>query len=531
MFLRHLPLLALGAWATQPVAGYVSQARDQEGTCKKTTVAILGAGISGISAAQTLSNASMHDFLILEYRDRIGGRAWHENFGKDKDGKPYVVEMGANWVQGLGNPGGPENPIWTLAKEFGLQTTYSNYSNISTYNRDGYRDYSHLLDEYDEAYDVASPAAGRILTENLQDQTAKAGLALAGWKPKSHDMEAQAVDWWKWDFESAFAPLESSFVFGVASSNLTSNQFSDEDNFVTDQRGFNTIIKGMASKFLTEDDPRLLLNTKITNITYGREGVTVYSSDGNCVQAAYAICTFSLGVLQNDVVTFSPELPEWKKTAIQMFTIGTYTKIFLQFNETFWPTDTQYFLYADPTTRGNYPLFQSLSIDGFHPGSNIIFVTVTNELARRVERQSDEQTKKEIVDVLRNMFPDVDVPEPTDILYPRWSTEPWAYGSYSNWPMGTTLEMHENLRANTDRLWFAGEATSQSYFGFLHGAWFEGRDAGRRISGLLKGCKGRNSTVCGSRKRYPVLHGTSPLADYSFVNGWEVSSFYDSNDD
>lgn len=41
----------------------------------------------------------MDDFLILEYRDRIGGRAWHENFGQDKDGNPYVVEMGANWVR------------------------------------------------------------------------------------------------------------------------------------------------------------------------------------------------------------------------------------------------------------------------------------------------------------------------------------------------------------------------------------------------------------------------------------------------
>jgi polyamine oxidase len=85
-----------------------------------------------------------------------------------------------------------------LAKEFGLQTTYSNYSNISTYNQDGYKDYSYLLDEFDEAYDIANPAAGRILSENLQDQTARTGLSLAGWKPKSHDMEAQAVDWWKW---------------------------------------------------------------------------------------------------------------------------------------------------------------------------------------------------------------------------------------------------------------------------------------------------------------------------------------------
>lgn len=72
----------------------------------------------------------MHDFVILEYRDTIGGRAWHKPFGKDKDGKPYVIEMGANWVciselygrtmltgkqvQGIGSVGGPQNPIWGL---------------------------------------------------------------------------------------------------------------------------------------------------------------------------------------------------------------------------------------------------------------------------------------------------------------------------------------------------------------------------------------------------------------------------------
>jgi hypothetical protein len=44
-------------------------------------------------------NASVHDFAILEYRDTIGGRAWHKPFGKDKDGKPYIIEMGANWVR------------------------------------------------------------------------------------------------------------------------------------------------------------------------------------------------------------------------------------------------------------------------------------------------------------------------------------------------------------------------------------------------------------------------------------------------
>lgn len=160
-----------------------------------------------------MSNASIHDFVILEYRDTIGGRAWHTDFGKDENGDPYVVELGANWVgyssfmsnhsdieqiQGIGTPDGPQNPIWTLAKEFNLKNTFSDYDNVSTYNENGYSDYSRLLDEFDAADEIANAAAGTILLENLLDQTARTGLALAGWKPKKTDMEAQAVEWWNW---------------------------------------------------------------------------------------------------------------------------------------------------------------------------------------------------------------------------------------------------------------------------------------------------------------------------------------------
>ena len=48
---------------------------------------------------QTLSNASVTDFLIVEYLDDIGGRVAHADFGSKPDGTPYVIELGANWVQ------------------------------------------------------------------------------------------------------------------------------------------------------------------------------------------------------------------------------------------------------------------------------------------------------------------------------------------------------------------------------------------------------------------------------------------------
>ena len=328
------------------------------------------------------------------------------------------------------------------------------------------------------------------------------------------------------DWEDGFSPETSSFVFGVAGENLTFNQFGDANNLAIDPRGYRAIVTGEASSFLRLNDPRLRLNTQVTDIDYSQHGVSVYNEDGSCVTAAYAISTFSLGVLQNQAVRFTPDLPYWKKSAIHKFNMGTYTKVFMQFSESFWPNDTQYFLYASPTTRGYYPVFQSLSTEGFLPGSNILFVTVVGEEAYRIERQTDMETKDEILAVLRQMFPDKHVPEPMAFLYPRWTTEPWSFGSYSNWPAGTTLEMHQNLRANTGRLWFAGEATSAPYFGFLHGAWFEGKAAGEEIATLLQGRCSDSDGVrgCSGRRHYESLHGTTPGDAYSAINGWPVDS-------
>ncbi|OTB00143.1 hypothetical protein M426DRAFT_66501 [Hypoxylon sp. CI-4A] len=502
-------------------------ARDQT-ECRKTTVAILGAGVAGITAAQALSNASVSDFLIVERNDYIGGRVAHTTFGSKPDGSPYTVELGANWVQGLGSPGGPENPIWTMAKKYGVDNTYSNYSSILTYDEGGAADYGTMFDDFEEAYSTMEQNAGYILTENLQDTSARAGFSLAGWKPKK-DMHAQALEWWEWDWETAWPPEQSGFLFGIAGYNATFYQFSDENNYVWDQRGFNTFVIGEAYEFLEENDPRLLLETVVKTISYSSNGVIVQLDDGGCIEAEHAITTFSVGVLQNDVVEFNPPLPQWKQEAIEQFQMGTYTKIFLQFNETFWYRDTEYFLYADDKTRGYYPVWQSLSAPGFLEDSNIIFVTVVDGQSYRVEQQSDEQTQAEVMEVIRKMFPEKDVPDPIAFMYPRWSTEEWAYGSYSNWPVGMTLEKHQNLRANLNRLWFAGEATSADYFGFLHGAWFEGRDVGSRIAGLLgKGSDecGDNTTVgCGSMVNYKVLHGTTPIDEYDVSNGWSVSSF------
>lgn len=101
------------------------------------------------------------------------------------------------------------------------------------------------------------------------------------------------------------------------------------------------------------------------------------------------------------------------------------------------------------------------------------------------------------------------------------------YGSYSSWPVGTTPQTHQNLRANVGRLWFAGEANSAESYGFLHGAWFEGREVGARVAGVLNGeCRLEDigSGDCGSLTRYEAVRGDTPASKFAEYSGWEVDT-------
>ena len=304
--------------------------------------------------------------------------------------------------------------------------------------------------------------------------------------------------------------------------NSTYYGFSERNQFSIDQRGYNAFLYGQASEFLNPNDSRLLLNTIVKNVTWSDSGVSVINQDGSCIEAEYAITTFSVGVLQSGDISFNPPLPSWKTEAIQTFQMGVYTKIFFQFppDQVFWDKETEFFLYASPQ-RGYYPVWQSLDHQDFLPGSGIFFVTVVTEQSYIVDHQDDETTKQQILVTLRQMFGEDKVADPLAFFYPRWSTTPWAYGSYSNWPPGLTLEGHQNLRANTGRIWYAGEATSAEFYGYLHGAYFEGQSAGAAVAACLKS----GSTACDGETHYDVLNGTTDAMEYMINNGWTQTSF------
>lgn len=68
--------------------------------------------------------------------------------------------------------------------------------------------------------------------------------------------------------------------------------------------------------------------------------VEVTCEDGSKFKADHVIFTASLGVLkQNHETLFTPNLPKRKIKAIQTMGFGTVGKIFLEFEEPFWPTE------------------------------------------------------------------------------------------------------------------------------------------------------------------------------------------------
>lgn len=84
------------------------------------------------------------------------------------------------------------------AKKYNLKNTPYDSSSLLTYTDEGYTDFTHLIDAYDQAYEEMTLEAGRLLAENIQDRSTRTGLALAGWNPEPSDTMAQAAEYWGW---------------------------------------------------------------------------------------------------------------------------------------------------------------------------------------------------------------------------------------------------------------------------------------------------------------------------------------------
>lgn len=416
-------------------------------TSTNADVLVLGAGIAGLAAARTLTEKG-RNVIILEARNRIGGRMWTDS----SLGPP--LDLGASWIHGVN-----ENPITKLAKEFGIKTLPTDDENAIEFSADGRelpddefeRMEALFEDVYEEVAEMQNSTEEDISLQVAFDQViAERGLSAADLRRLNY-----------------YIHLVTALEYGADPKDLSLWWWDQDEEFgggeVIFPGGYNQITDGLANGL------DIRLRTVVNTVRYGVDGVEVETSAGVFV-ADKAVVTLPLGVLKQASVKFEPPLPESKQAAIDRLAMGVLNKVYLKFPEAFWGEDVETISYVGEELGEwcDWLSFMPLT------GEPVLMAFHGGDKGFAIEELSDGEIVSGAMQTLRVMFGN-NIPEPEGVLITRWGKDPFSFGAYSHIPPNASGDDYDALAEPVDEvLFFAGEATSQEYPSTVHGAYLSG---------------------------------------------------------
>jgi len=426
------------------LAGLFSySATAQRSLVSPAKVIVIGAGIAGLAAARLLKAKGI-DALVLEGRDRLGGRIWTDR----SLGVP--MDMGASWIHG---PQG--NPITALAVQAKAKTFVTNDDSLDYFNHKG-QEVSTAQFAKDEAAYYAMLQQIETLAEGLP---ADISVQEAIQRINPQHLRNLAMQYRL----TAYMEFDS----GGTIEKLSAQYWNSDELFPGDDvlfpNGYDAVTNLLAQG--------LNIRTKhiVTGIEYGDRQVTVKTNRGDFT-AERVIITLPLGVLKSGKVSFKPSLPDELIKTIRKVEMGTINKAVLVFPKAFWNPKTQY-LGLETEVKGKYPYF--LNALTFSSAAALMTFGFGN-YGLTMEQFTDRQITTDIMQNLRLMF-GKNIPNPTKVLVSRWTADPFARGAYCYTSVGVNNQDYEKLgQSVADRLFFAGEHTSPKYRGTVHGAYLSG---------------------------------------------------------
>lgn len=230
------------------------------------------------------------------------------------------------------------------------------------------------------------------------------------------------------------------------------------------------------------------LNEEVEQVVVDDEkrnnSVVIRTKSGLDFSCDATIITTPLGVLKEQVVKFIPDLPQWKKEAIDRLGFGKLDKVFLQFDRVFWDESVDFFGAAKGTTESTRGCcFMFWNIHRFS-GTPILAALVSGRSAEANETTSEEDLKHVAMETLRSIFNGTEVPEPLAHHVTRWASDPHARGSYSYVAVGSSGNDYDLLARPVGRkIFFAGEHTCREHPDTVGGAMLTGL---REVSRLLE---------------------------------------------
>jgi len=316
------PAMVHGAWASGRRAAAWAAAAGA------SRVVVVGAGAAGIAAAGALAAEGV-DVVVLEARDRLGGRIRTVELPGGAGEPPVRADLGAAWLQQL-----DRNPLAGAAEALGIATVPTAFASpLAATARPPLPDVGAALARLTAGAAALPVREPRSLAELL-------GSALAG---DGTDARAAALA------VAADVVLEA----GLEPPELSVWALLEPGVGAGDRwfpRGFGQLLEHGARGL----DVRLGRPVRAITWRAGASGGVRVHADGGAEDADACICTVPLGVLPS--IELDPGLPRPHRTALARLAMGAVEKVVLRFDQRWWPVSPGGYLrwYDDPPCWGEW---------------------------------------------------------------------------------------------------------------------------------------------------------------------------------
>jgi monoamine oxidase len=406
-------------------------------------VVVIGAGAAGLAAAARLCEAG-RSVLLLDARDRVGGRIWTQ----PEPGLAVPVELGAEFVHGLA----PATRKWVGKAGrhvHDVPDTHWRWVNGKLSNQASFFDDVQRAFRRNIGRATDDISFARFLDEELHDELSAEARASARAMAEGFD----AADTTLVSARSIVEEWTNESLIDAAQGRI--------------EGGFATLLAEMA-RALPASLCKLQLQTVVHKVSWERGSVEVeglFLGKPFVVIAPRAVITVPLGVLQTPAgepghIAFEPEL-SMKERALSGLVSGPVIKLVLRFRSAFW----------DQVEGGRYREAMFFHLDGqpFRtiwtslPGRSPLLVAwVGGPRVSQLNAAGDvEHLTQQALQSLEAVFGDHwDVRDELESAhYHDWQRDPFARGAYSYVGVGGGTARAELAASVDGTLFFAGEAT------------------------------------------------------------------------
>jgi monoamine oxidase len=481
----------IAATGSSEAAEAAPSSRGHRGRPRRVDVAVVGAGLAGLVAATQLRRAG-HSVVVLEARDRVGGRVWNHDIG---DG--HVSERGGTFI------GPTQNHVAALAKRLKVPTFRTYDTGKDVYVAGGERiTYSDrgpfgtappdpaiaaqlaslvlALDEQATSIDVQRPWAAPNAA-SLDGQTLWTFLSEHSASPRLRNLTAAAL-------RAIYGaePREISLLFAlfyIAASGDPKHPGTFQRNFNTRGGAQQDRFVGGSQRLPLELAARLgdavVLRTPVRAIEQHRSGVTVCSDRAN-LRAKRVVVAIPPALAGR--ISYDPILPFERDQLTQRYGQGTLTKVAAVYKEPFWRAKG---LTGAAVTTG-FPI--SIAYDdsppGGHPG--VAFGFVGGDNARRYAGMNADDRRRAVLRQLARFYDDKRALKPMQFFETSWSAQEWTRGCPVGIPaVGSFVTYGRHLRKPVGRIHWAGTETATYWNGYMDGAVSSGERVAAEVAGTL----------------------------------------------